>query len=153
MKLYTIKYKILKNNKIITETATSFLLSNDKFIYSNYSTGEQLEYKTQNIKILNITELEETENNAKYEMFEIGKEFYIIKKRDLEILKIKICKITIMGNKYKKENDVIYDYTYADNEIHFNSLWNTEYLRENGKLLKFETEEQAKEYLEHCKEV
>lgn len=147
MKLYTIKYKILKNNKIITETATSFLLSKDKFIYSDYSTGEKLEYETQNIKILNITELEETENNAKYKMFEIGKEFYIIKKRNLEILKIKICKITIM------ENNVIYDYTYADNEIHFNSLWNTEYLRENGKLLKFETEEQAKEYLEHCKEV
>lgn len=141
MKLYTIKYKILKNNKIITETATSFLLSNDKFIYSNYSTGEQLKYKTQNIKILNITELEETENNAEYKMFEIGKEFYIIKKRNLEILKIKICKITIM------ENNIIYDYTYADNEIHFNSLWNAEYLRENGKLLKFETEEQAKEYL------
>lgn len=147
MKLYTIKYKILKNNKIITETATSFLLSKDKFIYSDYSTGEKLEYETQNIKILNITELEETENNAKYKMFEIGKEFYIIKKRNLEILKIKICKITIM------ENNVIYDYTYADNEIHFNSLWNTECLRENGKLLKFETEEQAKEYLEHCKEV
>ena len=67
MKLYTIKYKILKNNKIITETATSFLLSNDKFIYSDYSTGEKLEYETQNIKILNIAELEETENNAKLE--------------------------------------------------------------------------------------
>lgn len=147
MKLYTIKYKILKNNKIITETATSFLLSNDRFIYSNYSTGEQLEYKTQNIKILNITELKETENNAEYKMFEIGKEFYIIKKRNLEILKIKICKITIT------ENNIIYDYTYADNEIHFNSLWNTKYLRENGKLLKFETEEQAKEYLEYYKEI
>lgn len=81
-------------------------------------------------------------------MYKIGKEFYIIKKNNLEILKIKICKITIMENKYKKENDIIYDYTYADNKIHFNSLWNTEYLRKEGNLLKFETEEQAKKYLE-----
>lgn len=74
-------------------------------------------------------------------MYKIGKNFYIIKKRNLEIVKIKICKIII------RENDIQYDYTYDDNKIHFNSLWNCEYLRNNGKLLKFKTEKQAKKYL------
>ena len=63
-------------------------------------------------------------------MYKLGKIFYIIKKRNMEIIKIKICKIII------EENKINYDYTFADNKIHFNSLWNSEYIREERKVNK-----------------
>lgn len=66
---------------------------------------------------------------------------YVIRKRDLNIVKFKVTKIIIT------ENDISYDYYWADNEVHFGSVWVTEWLRNNGKLLVFDTEEQAKEYI------
>lgn len=73
-------------------------------------------------------------------MYKIGQEFYIIK-TNLQIIKIKVCEIIIT------KNNIRYNYTYADNKIHFNSLWNANYLRNNGKLLKFKTEKQARKYI------
>lgn len=63
-------------------------------------------------------------------MYKLGKIFYIIKKRNMEIIKIKINEIII--NKW----GIHYNYTWADNKIHFNSLWNNEYIREERKINK-----------------
>lgn len=67
---------------------------------------------------------------------------YVIRQKDLSIVRLKIVKITIT------EHYTSYDYYWTDNEVHFGSIWNCLWLRDNGKMLVFDTEEQAKKYAE-----
>lgn len=67
---------------------------------------------------------------------------YVIRQKDLSIVRLKVVKITIT------EHYTIYDYEWADNKVHFSSIWNCLWLRDNGKMLIFDTEEQAKKYVE-----
>ena len=66
---------------------------------------------------------------------------YVIRQKDLNIIRLKVVKITIT------ENNISYSYGWADNETHFSSVWATEWLRNNGKMLIFDTEKQAKEHI------
>lgn len=67
---------------------------------------------------------------------------YVIRQKDLSIVRLKVVKITIT------EHCTSYDYNWTDNEVHFSSIWNCLWLRDNGKMLVFDTEEQAKKYVE-----
>lgn len=75
-------------------------------------------------------------------MRKINDYVYVIRQKDLSIVRLKVVKITIT------EDYTSYDYEWADNEVHFSSIWCYSWLRNNGKLIIFDTEEQAKKYVE-----
>lgn len=74
-------------------------------------------------------------------MRKINDYVYAIRKKDLSIVRLQVIKIIIT------ENNISYDYDWADNEAHLNSIWNCLWLRNNGKMLIFDTEEQAQKYI------
>lgn len=78
-------------------------------------------------------------------MYKIGKKFYIIKENSHKIQKIEVSLIII------DKNGISYDYDFADKKPRLYSIWAINWIRENGKLLKFSTKKAAMEYLKNLK--